>query len=212
MRSPRIAVAMATFLLLAATGVVVAQDELPAASEPPAAVGSALASESPADMSTAAAELVALFPETIGGQPTNENMLVRVGTDLVAGLDPADPDDASDIAEFEALASAFGAPIEELGSASTYVQTEDGGFALFGVFRAPGKDASLGIDAVLASAATDLEQPRPESTTYAGREITLLYDDGQPEAQPWYIYATGDTLWLVIASEPLLAEVFEHLP
>ena len=54
--------------------------------------------------------------------------------------------------------------------------------------------------------------PRVEPGTIAGRDVTLLYDDGQPEGLPWYLLPSGDTLWLVGAHEPMLTEVFEKLP
>ena len=200
MRRLGVAVAVTIVLLAGITGGALAQTGSP---EPSAAAEV---------MTPEAAELVALFPEAAGGQPIRENLEVQVGDEHIAGMDPDDPDDASEMQSLEAVAQAMGGTTADIVSASAFVEAEDGSYGLVGAYRVPGGDASLGVDPILAWGEGDLSEPRVETGTYANREVTLLYDDSQPENPPWHIYPAGDTLWLVMAEEPLLTEIFEQLP
>lgn len=195
-------VVVATCLLAGSAGVVLAQSE---ESPVPSLVAEEIAPQ--------AAELVALFPEQLGGQPLREAVTVLVGEEHLEDLDPNDPEDAQGIQSFEVLAQAMGgATVADLVSASAQVDTEDGGFALVGAFRVAGVDATQTVDPVLAWAESDLTESRSEASTFADRDVTLLYLDGTPDNPPAYLYASGDTVWVVLASEPLLTEVFEQLP
>jgi hypothetical protein len=137
---------------------------------------------------------------------------VEVGEEHLADLDPNDPDDAQDIESLEALAQAMDSTVADLISGSGYVFMEDDTYALVAPFRIAGMDASQAVDPMIAVADDDFVAPRVEPGSIAGRDVTLLYDDGQPEGLPWYLLPSGDTLWLVVAHEPMLTEVFEKLP
>jgi hypothetical protein len=202
MRSFTMAFMAAAILLVASAGAALAQTE----SESPTA---SMAAETPPPQAT---DLIAMFPAEVGGQPILEDLQVRVGEEHIDGLDPEDADDAAEIAAVEAVVQAVDAPLSELTSAATYVAVDEANYALLGAFRIPGIDATQIVEPMLAWAELSLEQPRVEPASYADRDVTLLYDDARPDDPPWYFYPFGDTLWVMVAAEPLLTEIFGQLP
>ena len=107
----------------------------------------------------------------------------------------------------------MGATIDDLTTLSASRISEDfTEFTFVIAFRVSGVDTDDLLEAVRPSFADDLEQPREESGQVAGKEVILLWDDASPGANLFYVYASGDTVWLVIAVEPELTEVFEKLP
>ena len=177
---------------------VVAQEESPATESPPAD-GTA---------QVAGGRLAAIFPTELGGQPWDE-LTVNVGQEIYAGRDPGVAEDDP----ITALLEATGASIDDVTGAVGSLETEDGVFASVTAVQVVGVDADQVWEFIFQPSMDEsLMQPREETGQIAGKDVRILWDDAFPDAAPGHFYLSGDTVWAIIAVEPLLTEVFEKLP
>jgi len=189
--------AVIALLLLLPASVVVAQDESPAP-DPAAAL--------------AGTDFEGVFPSELGGLPWDD-LTVEVGAETQADFDPNDPEDAEELAETQALLERLGATVDDITTVSASRTNEDfTDFTFVLAFRLAGVDADRLLEESLSAIDDDLEQPRQESGQVGGKDVVLVWDDGSPDAQPFHLYASGDTVWMVAAVEPVLTEAFEKLP
>jgi len=189
--------AVTALMLVLPASMVIAQDESPAP-DPVAALANS--------------DFVGIFPTELGGLPWDD-LTVQLGAETLADLDPNDPDDAEELAETEALLERLGATIDDITAVSASRINEDvTDFTFVLAFRVSGVDADRLLEEILPSFDDDLEQPRQESGQVGGKDVVLLFDDASPDAQPFHLYASGDTVWMVAAVEPMLTEAFDKLP
>ncbi len=73
--------------------------------------------------------------------------------------------------------------------------------------RVKGGDAAAFTPPLLAALSTGTETA-PQPGQVAGKDVTVLTVSSQQQ----YAYPHGDTLWVVAAVEPALAEIFTALP
>lgn len=156
------------------------------------------------------AELQALMPTTVGGQPLESQTFS--GQDLAAQIDPEDPDDQ---AEFQTLVDALaaqGRTLDDLSAGFAYYSSEDSSGGLTAV-RVRGLDIDAFVDDLLPLLVTGLDDPQRTPGQVAGRDVTIVTDgpDG-PDASRQYVYPKGEILWVVVAEEPALTELFDQLP
>lgn len=199
---------LATALLLVPGQAVVAQDPSPSAAPtsraPEATETSTIAPE--------AAELLALFPTEIAGQPIVEQPLVIVGEDLISDLDPENEDDARELTQVEVLLEAAGATIEDVTSASVFVELASDEFALLGAFRIEGSDAQTTLDIFAETFALDVDEPVTETVEIGGREARQVSSAADPEGDPFIFLFSGDVTWVVVAPEEVREEIVSSLP
>lgn len=151
------------------------------------------------------AGLESLFPERIGETPlTVQSMGAQ---DLMAGGDVPQT--------FLDLLSAHGRSIEDVTVAFTSAyDAESAAMILISAIRVQGVDMPSVADemrvVLLSEESPDSIQSPGE---VAGKVVTIVspYEDA-PEEERQYTYASGDVLWLVVATEPALTEIFTHLP
>ena len=89
------------------------------------------------------ADLASLIPAQLAGEPVPpENVSVRSGRELTQGSAELE-------SQYQAIVDATGVPIEEMGQASAFVQSEDGELLSLAVLRVAGADAAVVRDVVL---------------------------------------------------------------
>jgi hypothetical protein len=185
-----------TLLLVLPAGVVVAQDESPAP-DPLVALA-----DSP---------FAGIFPTELGGLPWDE-LTVAVGQESFSDSD------AEEAARLAALIEGLGATIDDVTTVNASRSSEDfSEFTFLVAFRVAGVDADLLLEAFAPVFAESLEEPVQEDGQVAGKDVVTVYDAASEafffgEVQPIHMYATGDTLWMISAAEPLVIEAFDGLP
>ena len=146
------------------------------------------------------AELQALMPTTVGGEPIESQ--TASGQDLAAQIDPEDPDSQ---AEFQALVDALaskGKTLDDLSVGFAFYFTEDTGGGVTAV-RVRGLDINNFVVDLLPLLLTDFDDPQQTPGQVAGRDVTIVTDgpDG-PDAERQYVYPRGEILWVVAAEGP----------
>jgi hypothetical protein len=162
------------------------------------ALAETAAARVPAREAPAEGSLAALFPTEIGGQAVIVEQLPQDQVAMMIGAD------AGVRERIEATLAGLGKTIADLEVA--YGNTASG--QLF-AYRIAGEDAAAFlpafVDAFMASSADSASSVQ----TIAGKEVTVATTGGQPVA---HIYASGDTLWTVVAADPGLSAILAALP
>lgn len=177
--------------------------------------------EAPEPSSQGDPVLQALIPAAVG----DAEMVVDIytGRDLVADLDPDDPDATASIADLEAVLGAHDRTIDDVSFANAYFATETAYGDLFAI-RVAGADVA-GFQDELVDLMLQMDDPQRTPAVIAGHEVTVVTDGvtvtGSPGPSPdpfdlplppSYVYPSGDVLFIVSAEEPHLTQLFELLP
>jgi hypothetical protein len=196
-RSPRrIAAVLGIAILAVALGVpAMAQDESPAPDATTVSTDGDLASRLPAEVRG-----LPLEPVTLDGSA------------LVEGADMSDPDQAQDVADFQAMLDGFGVGLDEVTVVSASAFDDQGGVIAIGM-QVAGIDAdSLLQPWALLYASEEYEDPQFEETELEGTPVTMISDAASSFAPPFYALAGGDAVWLLLGDEPDVIAVLEALP
>jgi hypothetical protein len=147
-----------------------------------------------------------VFPTELGGLPWDD-------LTIAVGQENLDDQDEEEVAQFETLLDAVDRTIDDVTMVSATRISEDfTEFTYLVAFKVSGADADRVREELLLAFADDLEQPRQESGQVGGKDVVIVYDDTSSESPPFHLYASGDTVWYVIAGEPDLTEALERLP
>ena len=182
-------------LTLAVAAPALAQDESP---EPDAAVVAAdgdLASQLPAEVRG-----LPLEPQTFSGSAILEN------------ADMSDPEQAQDVADFQALLDGLGVGLDDVTLVSASAFDEQGGVLAFGM-QVAGSDADSFVEPwALLYSSGEYEDPQLEETELGGTPVSSITDAASDYAPPSYAYASGDVVWLLLGDEADIIAVLEALP
>jgi hypothetical protein len=151
------------------------------------------------------AELVAMFPTTIAGQPVQAGTFMF--TDLIASF-PSDPDNQATIDRLTETLAAQGRTLDDVSIGQAYISLPDG-LASIVAARVRGGDAKALVDAMGPLMASSLESPQLAPGQVAGRDVTIATG---ADGAKMYFLASGDVLWQVSAEEPVLSEIISLLP
>ena len=147
------------------------------------------------------ADLAALFPTTIGGQPIK--VQTYTARDLAGqGVDPA---------TVQAISDGLATVGKTLDDMTLGFSSYSGGD--LSAIRVRGVDAS-GIEQQLMPLVLDgVADPRQTTMQVAGKDVIKVTDgpDGV-DASAMYFYAHDDVLWIVTAADPDLTEILQALP
>ena len=156
------------------------------------------------------AELQALFPTSVLGQPMESQTIS--GQELAAQVDPTDEQSQ---AEFQALVdalSAHGKTLDDLSVGFAFAYSAEVTAALTAV-RIHGVAIDEFTADLLPLLLTDITDPVQAQTTVAGKAVTMITDGpDSPDSQHRYAYPKDDVLWIVQADEPALTDLFNQLP
>ncbi len=173
--------------------------------------------------------LEALIPTSVGDAETVVD--VYTAADLMANVDPDDPDAQSDMDALQALVEAHGRTLDDVSFADAYFATETAYGDLFAI-RVAGANVA-DFEDELADLVLQLEDPRRSPAVIGGHQVTVI-TDGPPVSEspgpsadasvdpsaepvdeplpPSYLYPSGEVLFIVSADEPQLTQLFELLP
>jgi len=153
----------------------------------------------------AVADLEALIPDTIGGAAVTKSSM-QGGEYLLTGDDPVSVKFIQDVGVSpDDIAVAFGYGFSVSGDVST------GGYVV--AFRADGAGEDRLLSVFKASADAESETPWVWKTVSLGGKQVEVAPSPSEGGQPWYLYAAGDVLFLVLASDQaLVEEVLRALP
>jgi len=196
-RTRLLSATLAALLLLPAGGVL-AQTPMPIERTP--------------EMEEHAAELAALFPETLGGVSLLDNLDVDVGQELIAELDPSDPDDAEEIAQLHELAAAAGTTLDDAATASSYAQLDEDAYAFIIAYQVRGGDIQQTLPLFVAAFEEDITDALVEQGQVGDVDVTLIRSVEDPEAGAFAILARGDVIWMLAVPPELLEETVGSLP
>lgn len=193
-------VLLATGLLLGAgTVTAVAQDESPAPD--PTVI-------------LAESDFAGIFPAELGGMPWDE-LTVAVGEQSLEDSGP------EEVAQIEGLIDGLGATIDDVTTVNASRSSEDfSEFTFVVAFRVAGIDADPLLEAFAPLFAKSLEEPVQKDAQVAGKDVVAIYSAASDsaaadslfgEGQPIYMYASGDTLWMISAVEPEVIEALDQL-
>lgn len=149
-----------------------------------------------------------MVPTELGGVPAE--VAIQTGTEVLAGLDPADPDDAEQVRDIELLLEATGGTPEQLTLVSVFPSDNTVG-AFIVAIRVEGADRAFLTSAFVSSLWPDLDQPRLVASDIGGKPVLLVFDDSF-EADPFVFYGSGDTAWLMAGPEDVTAAALAELP
>jgi len=184
-----------SLLLVLPASVVVAQDESPAPD--PAAV-------------LADSEFAGVFPTELGGLPWDD-IAILVGPENYAGQDEEGR------AELDKLLEALDASIEDVTGVTASRTNEDfTEFTFMVALRIAGVEPDRLLERTLPLFDDFSDNPRQERVQVGVKDVVkdvvVLYDDDSPDSEPIHLYASGDTLWYIIAAEKDVTEALEQLP
>jgi hypothetical protein len=131
------------------------------------------------------------------------------GPDLVAGMDPNDPQQAKNIEDIEALLAATGGSLDRLTMLNAVAAD---GETFVGAIRVDRADGEIAKAAYVDSMFNDLGEARVVEAELRGKSVTLVFDDAAPEQPPLVVYASGDTVWLISGTEEAAGTVLETIP
>jgi hypothetical protein len=198
------ATALVLALVAASTSVLAQPPASPNASPSVAAQSSPGAAGDPD-----AIDIAALMPTRLGGLETD--VMVERGRGHLDDLDPDDPADTQERADIERFLEATGAPIEALTTASAVAI--DGDRALIvAAARVIDSEADLLRDAYVTLLSDAMGDPVVTAGQLGGRDVTILSSGSGEAAEPVYVYAVGDTVWLLAIPPDAALEVIEALP
>jgi len=197
-RTRLLSATLAALLLLLPAGAVLAQTPMPIERTP--------------EMEEHAAELAALFPETLGGASLLDNLDVGVGQELIAELDPSDPDDAEEIAQLHELAAAAGATLDDSATVSSYAELDEDTYAFIMAYQVRGGDIGQTLPLFVAAFEEDTPDVLVEHGQVGDVEVTLLRSAEDPEEGAFAILTRGDIIWMLAVPPELLEETIGSLP
>jgi hypothetical protein len=153
-----------------------------------------------------APDLEALFPTEIGGEPVT-GLRSANGLELRQQFAPGVPATT----QLEAILGGQGKTIEDMSVATGGALT-DGGPVTITIVQVDGADVSQLIGGFGAFIMED-DGVQQQPANVGGKTVVVLTPgpDG-PSLDPIHAYASGDLLWLVSATEPLLSEILTKLP
>ena len=190
--------ALAASLLLVQAGSVVAQTPPPIERTP--------------EMEEHAAELAALFPETLAGVSLLENLEVEVGQELIGEMDPRDLDDAEEIARIHELAAAAGATLDDSATAISYAQLNDDEYATVVAYQVRGGDMQKTLPLFVTAFEVDIPDLLVEQVQVGDEEVTLISSAEDPEAGAFALLPRGEVIWMLIVPAEFLEETIGSLP
>ncbi len=190
--------ALGALLLLVQAGGVLAQTPPPIERTP--------------EMEERAVEVAALFPDEIAGASLLENLDISVGQEVLATLDPNDPDDAAEIAQFDEIVAAVGATLDDVATASSYAQLDEDAYAFVIAFQIRGADIQPALPLLAAALEEDMSEAVVEQGQVGDVDVTLFRSAEDPEGDANVMLARGDVIWLLTVPAELLEEAIESLP
>jgi hypothetical protein len=197
-RTRLLSATLAALLLLVQAGGVLAQTPPPIERTP--------------EMEQHAAELEALFPETLGDASLLDNLDINVGQELIGELDPSDRDDAEDIAQLHEMATAAGATLDDAAAATSYAQLDEDAFATVIAYQVRGGDIQQALPLFVAAFEEDIPDALVEQGQVGDQEVTMLRSAEDPVGGSFVILARGDVMWLLIVPPEFLEETIGSLP
>ncbi len=171
--------------------------------------------DAPATPSSSETPTVSAEPDTPTGPAGFElgdnirGTSVISGPDLVAGMDPNDPQQAKNIEDIEALLAATGGSLDRLTMLNAVAAD---GETFVGAIRVDRADAEIAKAAYVKSMFNDLGEARVVEAELGGKSVTLVFDDAAPDQPPLVVYASGDTVWLISGTEEAAGTVLETIP
>lgn len=197
-RTRLLSATLAALLLLVQAGGVLAQTPPPIERTP--------------EMEEHAAELAALFPETLGGVSLLDNLDTNVGQELIGELDPSDPDDAAEIAQIRELTAVAGATLDDAVTATSYAQLDEDVYAWIAAWQVRGADMQPALPLWVAALEEDISDAIVEQGQVGDVSVTMLRSGEDLEGGMWVLVARGDVIWLLAVPPELLEETIGSLP
>ena len=148
----------------------------------------------PPELSHADPALEALFPATVGGQALTIQSMPGSGLSSDAGSQQ----------EIEALLATQGKTVDDVSLA--FASPADYS-VIISAYRIAGADAAALLQPLLDSEAQSQTMTQTPGEV-AGKSVVI----GKGDAGTQYFYAKDDVIWIVVAEEPALTEVFTALP
>jgi hypothetical protein len=155
------------------------------------------ATPAPAPSLESSADLEAMFPDSIGGEP----LTVQSMTGEQMSISGDDPETTRRIEE---LLAANGLAVSDI--AVGFGSSENLGGSITAI-RFPGADASTFMELLLPTMLSD-SGGEQGSAQVAGKDVTTVTSPTSTS----YVYPQGDVIWVVVASDPQLTRIFEALP
>lgn len=157
------------------------------------------------------ADLESRFPTEIAGQAVTPAS--RTGAELLATTDPADTQGQERLADLTAFLAANGHAIEDISLAFAFVPTEDGIGASITAFRVQGGDAAALLEGLIPLVTIDYTDLQRDTVTVDGRDL-IRVSDGPYDPTGIYeiLVPSGDTVWAVSATDPVLSEIVAAFP
>jgi len=164
------------------------------------------------EMEAHAAELAALFPEALAGVSLLDNLEIDIGRELLAELDPSDPDDAAEIAMLDELVAAAGVSLDDAATVGSWAQLDDETWAYLAGFQVRGGDVQPTLPFFLDAFEEDIPDALIEPGQVGDEDVTFLRSAEQPEEDPLVLLTRGDMLWMLAVPADQLEEFVGQLP
>jgi peptidyl-prolyl cis-trans isomerase B (cyclophilin B) len=150
------------------------------------------------------AELAAMFPEQLGGEPVS--VASFTGQEILSQSGPDNPG----IQELVAALESQGKTLDDLTLASTLHETDNGAASIVAI-RVKGAEAIALLDRLgaLITGYSDLQTGPAE---IGGKQVSVLTDGPDNGQQRSYGYANGEVLWIIQATQGLEEELLAALP
>jgi len=111
----------------------------------------------------------------------------------------------------ESFLETLGVPVEAM-TMVTAVADDGTSFAFLGGIQVAGADAETLLQLYLLSLMGSMTSPYQELGEIGGKTATMVMDGDEPNSAPLFVYANGDTVWLILAEQSVVEDVFEQLP
>jgi cyclophilin family peptidyl-prolyl cis-trans isomerase len=149
-------------------------------------------------------DLVAMFPEQLGGEPLSVSSFT--GQEILSQSSADNPG----IQELVAALATQGKTLDDLTLASALQETDNGAASIVAI-RVKGADAFSLLDRIgaLITGYADLQATPGE---VGGKQVSVLTDGPDNGQQRAYGYANGEVLWIVQATQGLEQELLAALP
>jgi hypothetical protein len=164
------------------------------------------------EMEAYAAELAAIFPETVAGVSLMEYLEIDVGQELLAELDPSDPDDAEDIALLEELVATIGVSLDDAATAGSYARLDEESYAYLVGLHVRGGDVQPALPLFIAAFEADIPDALVEQGQVGDQEVTMLRSAAAPHEDAFALLARGNMLWMLAVPTEHLEELVGSLP
>jgi hypothetical protein len=154
-------------------------------------------------------DLLLELPLQMGGFEPNAS-IVR-GEAHLAGLDPADPNDAETIAELQRLFDETGVTVDDMTTAYALSSVDDF-FAFVVAMRLEGATAGTVLPAYLPILLADLIDPVTREQAVGDKTALVITSEGTDrEPVELFVYDAGDTIWMAQGPSDVVFFVFEDL-